>query len=230
MSICYFKKCFVDHSFVKANFGASRTLRPAIRRTIALIATIAGIMMISPFSRANAQTVMIARNHPIAAASLTGRAAADQPLTITISLTLRDNAKLNALLAAQQDPQSRQFHKWLTSAEFDARFGRTKSEVRALSNWLTSDGFKVTATSSRQITAEGTAAIAEAAFHTTIAASEDGTVFANTTDPEIPASLDGLIGAIDGLDNTRHAVPLSHQAPALANPVLAPALALDTGI
>jgi subtilase family serine protease len=203
--------------------GVCATLR-ALRCGAALIA-FAAIAMIEPLAVANAQMVTLAQNHPAAGASLTGRAAADQTLNLTVALTLRDQAKLDKLLANQQDPKSAQFHQWLTPAQFSQRFGRTQQEVNAISNWLTANGFHVTAASGRQITAVGNAAIAEAAFHTTIATTPDGSVFANLSDPEIPTNLNGLIGSIDGLDNTRHAVPLAHQVSAA--PALASALALD---
>jgi hypothetical protein len=166
-----------------------------------------------------AQTVPLAHGHPAIAGTFTDRAASDQPLTITVALTLRHRARLAKLLAAQQDPQSPQFHKWLTPVQFAKRFGRTKAEIGQVSHWLAASGFQITSSSPREITAQGSAAIAESAFNITIAASPTSTVFANVTDPEIPAGLANLIGAIEGLDNAGKAIPLLHMTPAAAFPV-----------
>ena len=112
-------------------------------------------------------------NHPIEASSLTSRAAASLPLTVHVSFAIRNRAPLNKLLTELQDPASPNYHKWLTTAEFDARFGRTTSEVQAVSQWLTSHGFHVTHSSARNLTASATASQAESAFATTIGASSD---------------------------------------------------------
>src|ERR1700730_3830054 len=157
-------------------------------------------------------------NHPIEASSLTSRAAASLPLTVHVSFAIRNRAALNKLLTELQDPASPNYHKWLTTAEFDARFGRTTSEVQAVSQWLTSQGFHVTNSSARNLTASATASQAESAFATTIGASSDGATYGNLSDPQIPAQFTGVIGSIDGLDNTLHSQPLT-VTPSNAHPV-----------
>src|SRR5229473_5213980 len=157
-------------------------------------------------------------NHPIEASGLTTHAAADLPLTIHVSFAMRYRAALNKLLTELQDPASPNYHKWLTPAEFDARFGRTTAEVQAVSQWLTSQGFHVTRSSSRNLTASATVSRAESAFATTIAASSDGATYGNLSDPQIPAQFTGVIGSIDGLDNTLHSQPLTGK-PSNAHPV-----------
>ena len=203
--------------------------RPACLNLIFAAALGALLFAISP-RPADAQTVALAQGHSAAAAALTGRLDAYQPLTLNIDFALRDPAKLQALLTAQQKSSSPKFHKWLTPAQFDSRFGRTKAEVNAFSQWLEAQGFQVTAASSRSITAVAPAATVEAAFHTTIAASPDATVFGNLTDPEFPDRFAGLVGAIAGLDNTRRSTPLYHKTAAPGFPLAAPAPALDAVI
>ena len=148
-------------------------------------------------------------NHPIEASGLTTHAAADLPLTIHVSFAIRYRAALNKLLTELQDPASPNYHKWLTPAEFDGRFGRTPSEVHAVNQWLTSQGFHVVRSSARNLTASATVSQAESAFATTIAASSDGSTYGNLSDPQIPAPLVGVIGSIEGLDNTLHSQPLT---------------------
>src|SRR5260370_15807237 len=163
-------------------------------------------------------------NDAIEASSLTSHAAADLPLKIRASFALRNRPALNKLLSELQNPASPNYHKWLTPAEFDVRFGRTTAEVQAVSQWLTSQGFHVTHSSARNLTAAATVSRAESAFATTIAASSDGATYGNLSDPQIPAQLTGVIGSIYGLDNTLHSQPLTvkpsqaHPLPARAAP------------
>jgi hypothetical protein len=75
---------------------------------------------------------------------------------------------LQALLAAQQDPQSPQYHQWLTPESFGKLFGISDHDLAEVTDWLHSHGFEVEPISSgRQTLAfSGTAAQVEAAFHT----------------------------------------------------------------
>ena len=69
-------------------------------------------------------TTAIAGNHPATAETEApvGVRAADAQLTMAVTLQLRDRAGADRLLAQLQDPQSANYHHWLTSAEFAARF------------------------------------------------------------------------------------------------------------
>jgi subtilase family serine protease len=164
------------------------------------------------------QSAAVPGNHPIGVANLAARAAADRPLRIRVGFALRNRGVLSKLMADQQDPSSPRYHQWLRAAEFDARFGRTAAEVAAVSAWLRSQGFQVERSTAREIAASATVAQAESAFSTTIAASSDDAVFANTTDPAVPAELAGTIGSIDGLDNTIHAHSFGIKPPHGASP------------
>ena len=44
-------------------------------------------------------------------------------------------------MAQQHDPNSPNFHKWLTPQEFGQKFGPAESDLQAIKNWLTSEGF-----------------------------------------------------------------------------------------
>src|SRR5262245_8238127 len=65
--------------------------------------------------------------HPLAQAQFdTGRMPGDTRLTgmsIVFNRTAAQQADLDALLAAQQDPNSPLYHQWLTPEQFGARFG-----------------------------------------------------------------------------------------------------------
>jgi len=147
-------------------------------------------------------------NHPAEAASLGSHAPADQVLSIDIAFAPGNRAELRRLLSELQDPASPRYHRWLTRAQFESRFGRTGAEIEAIRAWLMSNGFRVVQTSAREIRSTATVAQAETAFGTTIAASSDGSVFGNVSDPRIPAQFAGVIGAIRGLDNLLRSTPL----------------------
>ena len=149
-------------------------------------------------------TTALPGNHTFEAPNLSFHAAANHPLTVHVSFALRNRAALTKLLSNLNDPASPQYHHWLTPAEFEARFGRTQAEVAAVREWLLGQGFQVVHESSRGITSMGTVAHAEGAFATRIAASSDGAVYGNSSDPQIPAQFARVIGSIEGLDNTRH--------------------------
>jgi kumamolisin len=149
------------------------------------------------------------------AAILKARAKAEQPLKIHISFALRDRDQLVQLLADQQDPTSSEYHHWLKPAEFNARYGRTPAEVASVEHWLATQGFHVTSSSSRELTATATVTQAEAAFATSISGSSNGQLFANTTNIEVPSEYSNIIATVDGLDNLRHssAVALTAKMP-----------------
>lgn len=50
-------------------------------------------------------------------------------------------AALANLLAAQQDPNSPLFHKWLTPEQYGTPFGPADADVQTITVWLTANGF-----------------------------------------------------------------------------------------
>src|SRR5712664_1691056 len=49
--------------------------------------------------------------------------------------------ELDALTQAQQEPDSGQYHQWLSPEEYGARFGVSASDLARTTKWLTSHGF-----------------------------------------------------------------------------------------
>ena len=52
-------------------------------------------------------------------------------------------ADLAQLVAAQQNPASPQYHKWLTPEVFGERFGLSQSDLAKISSWLKAEGFSI---------------------------------------------------------------------------------------
>jgi subtilase family serine protease len=150
-------------------------------------------------------TVALSDNHSEAALALAaeGDAPRGRVLRMEAYLAPRHRARLERLLEEQQDPGSPEYHRWLSAAEWEARFGPTAADVAEVTRWLTAGGFRVTFASAREgrIAFESRVATAENAFRVRIAGSRDGRWFANLSDPQVPAHLAPLISHIAGLDN-----------------------------
>ena len=77
------------------------------------------------------------------AANMAPAVASTSQVSFDVFLPLRNKADLSALLAAQHDPASPQFHKWLTPAQFAERFGPTRLQMARLANVLRARGLAV---------------------------------------------------------------------------------------
>ncbi len=112
---------------------------------------------------------------------------------------------LTALLDAQQDSTSPQFHQWMTPEDFGAAFGISDRDLDQVTGWLTTHGFQVEPVESarRSIVFSGTASQVEAAFHTSIHVDsvKGERHYANATDPEIPLALAPVIHGVVSLHN-----------------------------
>ena len=146
-----------------------------------------------------------------------GRAPSDvqfSSLRISFKLSAEKQAELDAMLAAQQDPGSPQFHKWLTPEDYGARFGASDSDIAALSGWLTGRGLNVhsVARGRNSVEFNGSQADVEAAFATEIHRYpvNGESHFANATEPSVPAAFEGKIAGIHGLHDFRLRSPKPH--------------------
>lgn len=126
-------------------------------------------------------------------------------MTMMFSRTAAQQAELDQLLNEQQDPNSANYHKWLTPEEFGDRFGLAQGDVNTVSAWLTAQGFQVEEVSRSRtwIAFSGIAAQAEAAFHTNIRKYLVGGAqhFAPASDIAVPDALAGVVSGVTGLHN-----------------------------
>ena len=148
------------------------------------------------------------RGHLVPAVhSLTSHAIADmsQAIEISIALSLRNRSSLTALIAAQNDPKSPSYHRYLTPREFATHFAPTPATVNRVTAWLRSQGLVVHAVSSNRtlISASGSMAAVEKAFATTLSDYQVNgrTVYAPTVEPSVPDTFAGMIVGIAGLNN-----------------------------
>jgi len=196
-----------------AGQNLTATFNECIGRVFLSAALIAVAMLVIAQVAAAQTNLTLHGNHTAEAANLITRASSNRLLTVHVAFALRNQAALTELLSDLNNPASPQYHHWLTPAEFEARFGRTQAEVAAVREWLVNQGFQVVHESSRGVTSTGTVANAEGAFATTIAASSNGAVYGNVSDPQIPARFADVIRSIEGLDNTRHSQAFAARPP-----------------
>jgi subtilase family serine protease len=187
------------------------------RKPIGLAVALAAAAIVAALPRfagagRDAPEVALRGNHPIlsAEAGLVQPLNPNQQLELRLSFAPRGRARLTRYLETIQDPASPNYHRWLTAAQYARRFGRTPAEVAAVAAWLARAGLRVSARSPTGITATGAVAMVERAFATRLAA--NGGVYANLSDPRIPARFARIISSIAGLDNTLHAVPMDSAA------------------
>ena len=149
--------------------------------------------------------------HPMARAEfdqgLADNSKVIQGMSINFKRSAAQEASLQALLKAQQDPGSPSYHKWLTPAEFGQQFGMSSADLDKVTGWLQQEGFTVTsvAASKNAISFSGNIANVEKAFQTKIHnySLNGETHFANADQISIPSSLAGTVSSVRGLADFR---------------------------
>src|SRR5690349_10027167 len=64
-------------------------------------------------------------------------------MSIVFNRSAAQEAQLQALIAAQQNPASSLYHQWLTPDEFAARFGMSDADIAKVEAWLQQHGFSI---------------------------------------------------------------------------------------
>lgn len=125
----------------------------------------------------------------------------DMEVHLTAALSLRHAAEMESLKNQLEEAGSPQFHKWLTSAEFERRFGPTSEQMKAVTDWLSSRGFDIESADlgKSEVRFDGSVARVQQALGVRFVS--NGSLYANLNEPRIPASLSGSVVAFLGLDN-----------------------------
>ncbi len=112
----------------------------------------------------HSQTPVLVRN---GGATLTQHYDPSKTLRLTIALAHPNMAGERALIDQLHDKQSPLFHKYLTSAEWDARFAPSVADEQAVVDWAKSQGLTVTNRYADRLLVDviGTAGAIEKAFN-----------------------------------------------------------------
>ncbi len=168
----------------------------------------------------------LAGSHPPMARSTneTGRLASSTKLEgVTINFAKSDaqEAALQELLTAQQNPASPLYHQWLNPDQYAARFGMADADIAKVEVWLEQQGFTISrvARSKNTISFTGSVAQVEAAFSTELHTYKTGakTHFAPSTDLSIPSAMAASVQSVTHLSDFR---PTAHVK--IRKPVAAP--------
>jgi subtilase family serine protease len=160
----------------------------------------------------NAQRTIIPGTHPPMAkqANDTGRVPSGTKLgaiSIVFSRTASQEAKLQALISAQQNSSSALYHKWLTPEEFADQFGIADSDISKVESWLEQEGFAIdgVSRSKTRVTFSGTAGQIATAFGTELHYyTIDGQLhYAPSKDVSVPAALSSVVLSVSNLSSFR---------------------------
>jgi len=141
----------------------------------------------------------IAQMHPV------GRFASSNQLELTIGLNLQNRAALTNLLREIYDPNSPNYHQYLSPEQFAAKFGPKEQDYAAVIAFANTNGLRVTRKHPNRtmLDVAGSVADIEKAFHVKMYVHqhpvEARTFYAPDTEPSLDLAVPVL--SIAGLDN-----------------------------
>jgi len=155
-------------------------------------------------------------------------------LTLYLRPSAAQQAALYRLLLDLHDPRSPNYHRWLTPEEYASRFGVSPGDAVRIVDWLRAEGFTVgqVARGRSWMVFHGTVGAVERAFHAGLhryrVAGQPHYTYASN--PSVPRAIEGLVGAVGGLDDLLFRPVGRESAPASATaPVPAPKYTADDG-
>ncbi len=149
--------------------------------------------------------------HPLAQARYDQGIAPGSMATGRIMLVLKrsdmQEQALKEYLGDQQNPNSPNYRKWLTPAQFGNLYSISNSDLTTVTAWLQSQGFTIDKIPQARnvVIFSGNVAQIQQAFNTSIHKYliNGETHFANSTDPQVPAALAPVIAGIAQLNDFR---------------------------
>ena len=203
----------------------------------ASLALVSGSLLLAVPSQASGPAPAaktIAGSHPdwATASADAGTVPSSTEVTGTVYLAGQDPAGLTAYATAVSDPASAGYGKFLTPAQYKARFGATAAQIAAVQKWARDSGLTVVTTTDHAITVKGTNAAITKAFGTGIHQYKvAGKVRrAPAKNVVIPAKVSSAILGVTGLTTgaTTAAKPDSHRSDAVTDKGSKPAAGLPT--
>jgi len=194
----------------KNSRGSSRSkIRGRMICLLALSIGIQAAIATQPASAADASAWTVTRTHvPYTGdAAFQGYAADQEPVSVTVSLKLRNQDVLQDFTRELFRPGSPSYHQFLSSKDSTALFAPTLEQAKAVADYLAQQGFtNITMAPNRLlVTADGTVGAARNAFRTSIGHytrhGRDG--IANTSEVQVPAALSQTVDQVLGF-NTLH--------------------------
>lgn len=185
---------------------SSRSVRS---RTGVVVALTLSLLFIVPVAQAQSAWVSTAtKAYPtqyLHDATLIGPLASSAALHIVVGLQEQNANLVQPTLKRMITPGDPLYGTTLTVQQFVAQFGPSGTQVQAVQNYLAANGFTNIAVADNQllVEADGTPANVLAAFNTPLVqySVNGASVYVNTADAQVPASLSGTVIAVLGLNN-----------------------------
>ncbi|BDI28396.1 hypothetical protein CCAX7_004470 [Capsulimonas corticalis] len=171
---------------------------------------IAALCVISHPADAAQARITLAGHLPVAA--LANAQAVDQvpdsdPIPLALTLPLRNTAELTDLINRLQDPSDPLYGKYLKPSEFTQRFSPTPEQYQNAISFARANGFTITKQHANRLLLDvsAPAKATENAFAVRLnryLGSNGHAFYAPDREPSLPASMQGVIANIVGLDNS----------------------------
>ncbi|MGB9233264.1 MAG: S53 family peptidase [Terriglobales bacterium] len=136
-------------------------------------------------------------------------------LLLVLKPTPEAEARLEKRIDEMHNPDSPEYHRWLTSKQLGSAFGASPRDIATLRQWLESHGFIVNRVYQNGLVIDfaGTARQIREAFHTEIhnlVLPNGDKHLANVRDPQIPAA---LAPVVEGIASLHDFFPRPHSHP-----------------
>jgi len=129
----------------------------------------------------------------------------EQKLRLALGVQVPHMAEEETLLRALQTKGDPNFHKFLSAKQWNARFAPAAEDEQKVVDWATSQGLTITHRFDNRllVDVEAPAGVIERAFNVTLNQYQygDEVDFANDRDPQIPATLSGILQSVAGLNS-----------------------------
>ena len=189
-----------------------RFLRPSVTAL-----TFSSICSVAAFAQRPALTTHVPRLVSEGYATRVAAQSASQTLQVTLSLPLRNQEALDALLADLYNPASPRYRQYLTPEQFDAQFGPTAADYATLVGWARANALDIVAKSGnkRILTVQASTSLINRAFHITETTYHDEVRNRDFIAPDREPTTDLAIPllAISGLDTSNPRVNRLKKAP-----------------
>ena len=151
-----------------------------------------------------------------------GHADPSQVITVRVHLKGQNSDQLSDFIQQLHDPSSPNFQKWITPADFKARFGATAGTSATVQNFLTGKNLKVVGSDGNILTVTGTVAAIQDAFHTQIHqfAVKGDLLRANISNPIVDEPAGSMVKSISGLTRLSQSRTAESPSMPLANSLI----------
>ncbi|MEV4316374.1 S53 family peptidase [Actinocrispum sp. NPDC049592] len=186
-----------------------------MRRTFALgVALVAMTAAALPAAAAPAGRSVIPASHPEWAKSKVADAAPGDHLRFRVYLSTRDDQGAEAAAQAVSDPRDPSYRRYLTPGQVLDRYAPTQQSVQQVRSWLTANGFTIgdVPSNNAYVEAVGTVSQAQQAFGVHLGEYQVNgrTLRAPDTDLSVPASLNGVVDGVLGVDQSMNLMRPDH--------------------